>query len=365
MEPSISTVLQALVAGAQAVATGIATDEAKRIYNQLKTLIQQKWTVKPPAEKLMSEYEKDPDSWKQVLAEKLEQSGISQDQHILQKAKQLLQTINTSTTVNQSREASSGHTATTGATISQDTMFAGQNTYKVGGNFSQSITYSRQTLAILLGLLTLIFAGITIYLVKTGKMQLPSISLPQTFLSQTQDSLDPVQDVNPSPPVSNQSDFLKNKEAVDLSQDINSSPSAASQNTSAKNVEIQVRNMAPNGESPEFMGVATNVGQIEISEFFIIAIISKIKIKPGELSDSKLVAVIDKVRNLKPGETRQIGGYFLLEDAWIEEEPPKYRGKNFDYTVYWRYGYKWHIIVANKDDLALCSKNRSCAQKYL
>jgi hypothetical protein len=341
MEPVISTVLQALLVGAQAVATGIATDEAKRIYNQLKALIQQRWTMKPPAEKLISEYEKDPDSWKQVLAEKLEQSGIYQDQLILQKAKQLLQTINTSTTVDQSRKASSGHTATTGATISQDIMSAGQNAYKVGGNFSQSITYSRRTrLVILLGILTLVLAGIIVYLVRTGKIQLPRISLSPPPPAQTEEFSKPLPDVNTSPSTSNQK-------------------------VSVENVEIQVRNLARNGENPDFVGVATNVGKTEIAEFFIIAIISKMTIRPGDLSGSKLVTVIDSVRNLKPGETRKIGGYFNLEDAWIEEFPKKYRDKNFNYGVNWRYSYKWSIRVADKDDVIVCAKDRGCAQKYL
>lgn len=38
MEP-VSLILKALAAGAHAAATGIATDEVKRIYNELKTLI--------------------------------------------------------------------------------------------------------------------------------------------------------------------------------------------------------------------------------------------------------------------------------------------------------------------------------------
>jgi hypothetical protein len=60
MEPVVSTVLQALAAGAQAAATGIATDEIKRAYKKLKTLIQQKWIGKPTAEKLLTAYENNP-----------------------------------------------------------------------------------------------------------------------------------------------------------------------------------------------------------------------------------------------------------------------------------------------------------------
>jgi hypothetical protein len=177
MEPVISLILPALAAGAQAAATGIATDEVKHIYNELKTLIQQKWIGKPSADKLLSEYEKDPESWEEVLAEKLEQSGIAQDKHIVQKAEQLLQKINISTTVNQSRKASSGHTATTGATISEDTISAGQNAYKIGRDFSQSTTHNRQTrLAVLLWFLALALTGVIgfgVYLFMTGRLQLP------------------------------------------------------------------------------------------------------------------------------------------------------------------------------------------------
>lgn len=365
MDPVISTVLQALAAGAQAIATGIATDEAKRIYNQLKALIQQNWSVKPPAEKLITEYEKDPDSQKQVLAEKLEQEGVSQDQHILQKAKQLLQTISTSTTVDQSRTASSGHTATTGATISLDTISAGQNAYKVDGNFNQSITYSRRTrLVILLGILTIILAGVIVYLIRNEKFHLPRILLSPNSPPQIEEASKLLPYVNTDPSVLNPNSFVESKESPDLPQDVNTSPSTSGQGASVKDIDIQVRNLAK-GDRPDFVGEATNIGKTEIAEFFVIAIVAEMTIRPEEFRNSKLVTVIDRVRNLKPGESRKISGYFNLWEARIEEFPKKYKDKDFKYTVNWSRSYKWYVTVAAREDLSVCWKNRTCAQKYL
>jgi hypothetical protein len=126
MEPVISIILQALAAGVQASATGIATDEVKHIYNELKALIQQKWTGNPSAEKLLSEYEKDPGSWEQILVEKLKQSGITQDERIVQKAEQLLQGVNNTINVDQNRKASPGDTATAGKNFSGVSISASQ-----------------------------------------------------------------------------------------------------------------------------------------------------------------------------------------------------------------------------------------------
>lgn len=187
MEPIIATVLQALSAGALAAATGVATDEVKSIYNELKTLIKQRWSGKPPAEQLLAEYEKNPESWEEVLAEKLKQSGIDQDNRIYQKAGQLLQVVNVSANVNQSRKASSGHTATNGATINQNEVTAGGNANNAGRDINQSTTHNRQTrLAVLLWLLALALTGVIglgIYLYMTGRLQLPLLEQRRTLPS--------------------------------------------------------------------------------------------------------------------------------------------------------------------------------------
>lgn len=176
----MSLILPALAAGAQAAATGIATDEIKHIYDELKILIKQKWIGKPSAEKLLSEYEKDRESWEQILTEKLEQSSIAKDNNILQKAEQLLQKINVPISVDQSRQASAGDVAVTGSNISKDTISAGQSIYKNVRDISQSTTHNRQTrLAVLLWLLTLALTGVIgfgVYLFMTGRLQLPGKS---------------------------------------------------------------------------------------------------------------------------------------------------------------------------------------------
>ena len=109
MASVISLILSALATGALAIATGIASDEIRHIYNELKTLIQQKWIGEPSAQKLLSKYELDPESWEQTLAQKLEQLGVSQDQRIIQKAEELLREINISGIFDQSAKASREH----------------------------------------------------------------------------------------------------------------------------------------------------------------------------------------------------------------------------------------------------------------
>lgn len=312
MEPVTSTVLQALEAGAKAAATGLATDEIKRIYNGLKTLVQQQWTEKPPAEKLIAEYEKDPESWEQVLAEKLEKSGIHQDRRIYQQAEQLLQKLNIS-----------GHTATTGATFSADNISSGRDTYKAGGDINQSTTYNRQTrLAVLLGLLTLILASVIVYLVRTGRISLPNTPLPSSSPSSS------------LKPPSNSSDQI-----------------GANQKASLDDVlDLQVRVASREG-NPKIEGIVKNIGKTEIKEFLLISELSNMTIEPIDLSKSKLVGVISRIRNLQPGESRQFFGQ-VYNRGWIENCPENYKGlKNISYTIYWEERFTWQVMATDKGTL--------------
>lgn len=129
-------------------------------------------------------------------------------------------------------------------------------------------------------------------------------------------------------------------------------------------IDVNIASTSLNGADPHFEGTVTNVGKAEIQEFFVVAIISRMVIDPAELYGIKLVAVIGRVRNLKPGETRQVSGYFNLEDAWVEETPESYKAiKNFRYRVYWSEKYTWQVKLIDKKAIYSCYENKSCAQK--
>jgi hypothetical protein len=106
MEPAISIILEALASGAQATAKDVVSNETKRLYDWLKSRIQEKWVGKPDAETVLSGYAADTvltgyakDSTslsRDVLAQKLEESGIHQDKDIRLQAEKLIQEINTS-----------------------------------------------------------------------------------------------------------------------------------------------------------------------------------------------------------------------------------------------------------------------------
>jgi len=155
MEPAISVILNALAAGAQSAAAGtqsaakdVAISETKRIYDWLKSRIQDKWIGKPDATTILNAYEKDSKSWsKEVLAQKLEESGIHKDKNVLQQANKLIQEVNTSVqitdpqvavssnsqeTVDNSRRNSSGDTVTHGGSLDKSTRTVGSGTLVEG-----------------------------------------------------------------------------------------------------------------------------------------------------------------------------------------------------------------------------------------
>lgn len=355
MEPVISTVLQALAVGAQAAATGIATDEIKHTYDKLKTLIQQKWMGKPTAEKLLTAYENNSESNRGMLAEKLEESGIHQDQNIHRQAERLIQEVkiaNSTVAVDNSRQEvlnldrdnspGNSYTATHGGTLDSSSRRADSGGIINEGQFHQ--VNNRQTrLAVLLGLLALALIGVVFYLVKTEKIKLPPILIPhnETLPRPSPSSSSSLQlpTTSPEPAKSEQGGYVS-----DIDNNISLTPR--------------------NGVSPYFEGTVTNVGKAEVQEFFVVAIISRMVIDPAELYGVKLVAKINRVRNLKPGETRQVGGYFNLPDAWVEEKPESYKAKDFTYKVDWSENYTWEVMLMGKKTIDTCYENRSCAQKW-
>lgn len=89
MDP-MSLLLAALTAGATAAAKDTASQAVKDSYASLKTLILQRFAGKQTAEVALTEYEKDEKTWKKPLQKALTDTGIDQDQTILQQAQFLL-----------------------------------------------------------------------------------------------------------------------------------------------------------------------------------------------------------------------------------------------------------------------------------
>jgi hypothetical protein len=93
MDP-MTIILTALVSGA-AKAAGDAAPDA---YNALKALIQNRVAGKPMAEAMLTEHEKDPDTYGAPLKKNLIEAGVEQDPEILRAAQAVLKQLEPSTT---------------------------------------------------------------------------------------------------------------------------------------------------------------------------------------------------------------------------------------------------------------------------
>jgi len=86
MDPT-TLILTALAAGIQST-VGEAVKDA---YIELKTLLKRKFSGKSVAETALTEYEKNPDIWKEPLAQELQVTRADQDQLIIAVAQKLIQ----------------------------------------------------------------------------------------------------------------------------------------------------------------------------------------------------------------------------------------------------------------------------------
>lgn len=90
MDPNAAAlIVSALSAGIQS-ATGEA---AKDAYTRLKALLQHKFAGKAEAEKALIGHEKNPDMWKALLSQELQETKADQDQDIIVAAQQVLQLV--------------------------------------------------------------------------------------------------------------------------------------------------------------------------------------------------------------------------------------------------------------------------------
>ena len=85
MEP-ISLLIAALVAGATKAASDVVPDS----YNVLKTLIKGKFAGNSTAEMVLTEHEKDPRTYTELLKKQLAKAGADRDQEIIKLAQDLL-----------------------------------------------------------------------------------------------------------------------------------------------------------------------------------------------------------------------------------------------------------------------------------
>ncbi len=95
MEP-ISLIVGALAAGAAAALKDTANQAVKSCYDGLKHLIKERFAKKADqeaakdAEKTLTKYEKDPDTYEKPLLKELSAVQADQEQTIVQKAQQLI-----------------------------------------------------------------------------------------------------------------------------------------------------------------------------------------------------------------------------------------------------------------------------------
>lgn len=89
----INIVLAALATGATAAAQETASQAVKDAYTGLKVLISKRFEKKSHAEMALAEYEKDADIWEKPLQKSLVETGVDQDEAVVQQAQHLLKLL--------------------------------------------------------------------------------------------------------------------------------------------------------------------------------------------------------------------------------------------------------------------------------
>lgn len=94
MDP-ITLIQTALVAGTAKAADNAVPDA----YTVLKALIQKRIAGKPLAEAIFEEHEKDPETYAAPLKKYLLEAGVDKDEEVFKAARELLEQLNSETTV--------------------------------------------------------------------------------------------------------------------------------------------------------------------------------------------------------------------------------------------------------------------------
>lgn len=129
MEPITTTILTALAAGAAAAGKDTASTAIKDAYQGLKALIQRRFAGKPHADVVLTEHEKEPDTWKKPMEKVLTESEADKDEEIVLRAQELLKLL---TDPKQAGPQVYG----SGAAADRGGIAAGQGGLAAGGNVS-------------------------------------------------------------------------------------------------------------------------------------------------------------------------------------------------------------------------------------
>lgn len=151
--------------------------------------------------------------------------------------------------------------------------------------------------------------------------------------------------------------------SVISSEDLSNTPETSSD---LSYLEFRLERQRVHG-SPTIWADVYNAGKTTIDLFYMVVVMSNYSISPPDLSETKLVSILDVARNLKPGETRRIGGNFRLnnDSTWMENIPENYIGEKLEYVIDWGYSFDSNELFVSQDELSDCPKERNCSAKLL
>ncbi|MEP1056947.1 hypothetical protein NDI38_00755 [Stenomitos frigidus AS-A4] len=128
-------------------------------------------------------------------------------------------------------------------------------------------------------------------------------------------------------------------------------------NTSVDDIELNLKQLPPHNGVPQFEGTVLNTGKSEIDKVFVRIMIYNMSITPKELSNSKLMA-FRSIKNLKPGESRNVTIPLSIDSFCLAEFPKNYKGE--EYTVYLGEHYWWNIKALDQTSFDILSKQLHC-----
>jgi hypothetical protein len=90
MDP-LSLVMSALAAGASAALTDTAGQAVKDAYTGLRDLLKRKLVDQPLAREVIEKHEEAPEVWDKPVQQELGESGVAEDEEVLQAAQQVME----------------------------------------------------------------------------------------------------------------------------------------------------------------------------------------------------------------------------------------------------------------------------------
>ncbi len=119
------------------------------------------------------------------------------------------------------------------------------------------------------------------------------------------------------------------------------------------------------GGKPYVYATTHNSGETTIDLFHMVVVMSGYSIFPEDLSNTKLISFTDTVNNLKPGETRRIGGRISIKNSptWMEDVPEHYGDTKFKYFVDWNDPFRATVYFVSSSELDNCKEEEKCLAK--